>query len=240
MLSVFFALILTLNYGSIQAQTPTPDTLTYGQVVSGKIDSGDVLYTFKGELDDVVIISLKRDLKISNNKFEPGIRLRLGPKTIGTTKEHSIYYEARLVVALPKDGIYTIVATGKNQDKATTGEFNLRLLKAERLEDQKASEQTFVGQGPVQYFAVDAESPFAVSYKQSDSKLRLELGVNTIKGNGELDSVGKLSGDETVGGTLMIKPQEPTLYVFTIGEAPFSYGTDGVKADYTIQYNIAQ
>jgi len=234
-LGIVSALILGLGAFGAQAQ----DAIEAGDTVTGELtdDAFAVEYTYEGTEDEVVVITLAPvDLLAELNNPAIIVRDENGDDLL----RYDGYGSSTVVVLLPEDGEYTIVATRTDDAAGTSiGEYTLTVTAPDELEagdsvdDELTSEDTM-------YYVYRGDADFVLSYVR-EGEYAPEFTVNTLDTDITIDSLvtmatfgGKLATQGSVG---VIPGGE--IYVIKVGQARFDFYFDTVEARFTLQLSEA-
>ena len=128
-LGIISVLILALAAFGVQAQ----DAIAAGDTVTGELteDTFAVEYAYEGTADEVIVITLA-PVDVMGELGSPAIVVRDASGT--DLVRYDGYGTSNVVVLLPEDGTYTIVAT-RTDDKAGTsvGEYTLNVAAPQEL-----------------------------------------------------------------------------------------------------------
>jgi hypothetical protein len=234
-LGFVFVFIMSLAAFSVQAQ----DAITAGEPVTGELteDTFAVEYTYEGTADEVVVITLA-PVDVLGDLNNPAIIVN--DPDGNELLRYDGYGKSTVVVQLPADGTYTIVAT-RTDDKAGTsvGEYTLTVVQPQELaagdsvDEKVASDET-------QYYVYRGDADFVLSYAR-EGEYAPEFTVNTIDTEitvGSLDTVATVGGKLATQGAVGIIPGG-NVYVIKVGQALFDFYFDAVDATYTLQISEA-
>lgn len=210
--------------------------IVYGDTVTGEITNRDyeVLYTFEGSADDIVIAEMEA-LTFDSELSSPAILLLNSENDVvaDTTETFSIR-GALLVAELPADDTYTLIATRADGRGGTDqGEYWLRLSEVPVLEAGSNVDALIATDDPANYVAVrQGDEPLRLTYEKTDGEFAPEITVNRIEGS-SLESVISLTGDELQEATVSL-PNGAGLYVIAVTESLFSFSFEPEDAKYRL------
>lgn len=157
-------LVLTLGFGS--ALYAQGGTLTFGQAVSGTITDAQpgASYTFEGTAGEVVYIAMTPD------SWELPTELQLtgpGGALLGRVEEN--FFESALIgpLALPADGVYTVLATRPSYGQGREGSFALLVDRVEMtpITDSSAVLSGSIGQiSQINFYQFSGEKGDIIRY----------------------------------------------------------------------------
>lgn len=228
-------LALTLTGPALAQGGETP--IAYGDVVEGEITDRqfEVAYRFTGEAGDMLFIHLIPEE--SSELYEPSLILLDAENSLLTSIEG--WYEASLLVALPADGDYTLLAsrTGGRTGEGT-GNYTLilsevvNLAEVGSLEDEMTSEET-------RLYAIPADAPFTLEFERLSGDFSPELTINQLTDYGELDLVGTLFGFTLRKGAVLIEPdpeQPVDFYFVQLGMSMWDWSYEAGSSQYRLTY----
>lgn len=227
------ALLFLLVVPAVYAQ----ETIEVGQVVVGELttDVFELTYTFAGEEGQVVVITADPVDPLGDlNDTILKLRDASGTVLVDTTEAFS-FGSSILAVQLPATGTYTVTVTRENGAEGTSvGEFNLVVTSAAPITVDSPVTNSISSEGHDQYYVVNGDADFSLSYTKSAGDFFPDVVVYTIDTtDGSLDEAGILSGNTFSIGTLGYFTAN-TLYVVTVRERLFDFNFDEVTADYTL------
>jgi len=213
--------------------TPTP--IAYGESVQGAIsnESFEKAYSFEGAQGDVVIIEMKA-VEVFGDLSQPEVLLL--DATNNLLGASDTYGDVTFAAKLPADGSYTILATredGRSGD--SVGEFILSLSKPDVLSLDTPTNGTIDSESTA-FYVYESANSFTLSYERSGD-FSPEVAINIIGQDGDLESIGSLTGNQVRSGVLGIESASNSItstYVITLEEALFDFNFDLVSADYTL------
>lgn len=221
---------LVMLVGVLPVAGQDSTVIEYGQVVSGEItDSAfEVTYTFTGQAGDIVLITMEAVDTMSDMDY-PSVLLLDGENTVLAT--HDDLWDARIVVTLPDDGEYIVLATrrdGRGGD--SVGEYNLKLthlpvLTSGEVMTGKASSNQVI------YYAVTEQS-FMLNFSRSGDFAPAVI-VHTID-EGTLQDSATLHGDTLVELTASFEYSDESPVIIEISEAVFDFNFNEVSGEYSI------
>jgi hypothetical protein len=172
--------MLSLGLSTVAAQDATP--IEYGQTVEGTVDNStyEVEYTFTGSAGDLVAITMNR--LDTDSQIDAALVLRKGSFLVATNDDFS-YPLSLIVVQLPDDGDYTILATRSGGATGSTeGDFYLKVELVEPLASGSTVEATLFSDYEKQvpsvfYLAPEEDGPVKISYSQEIGELYGSLRI---------------------------------------------------------------
>lgn len=233
---VLYLLLTVFLTSVLPAAAQEGSVIVYNDVVTGELTAADydIPYRFSGKEDDVVVVVMQA-VDVLADLDSPLIALYEadGDLLVDTSEKFSIN-NALLVFQLPTDGEYTVVATRVDGPTGTSvGEFTLALLKPEVLTMGASLKNTISSEEFAQFYVVQSEGPFTISYVQQGGQFHPELTVNEIT-QGSLDEVASLSGQAVNRGVIGLNATSNTIYVVRVNESLLDFNFDEITADYTL------
>ena len=237
-LTFVFIIVMLLAFAGVQAQ----DAIEYGQSVSAEMTASDYefRYTFSGNAGDVVIIRMD-PVDIFGDLDNPVLLLLGEAGLIVDTNDSFSFGDALLAAELSAGGEYTVVATREDGIAGdSVGEFTVEMVLAEELTADKALSGTATSDERPQYYIVNSSDAFGVRYEKKGGDLATQINVNTLDADsGGLNEIAVMSGSDLEVGLLGIF-DSGSVYIVTVGEAPFDFNFDTVTADFELSLVIAE
>lgn len=188
--------------------------LKYGDSVKGEVTAKqtEVVYTFTGKKDDVVIVQTLSDEKAdSSSPLNAKVILSdaSGAALVDSSKDYAKNfigaYAETFFEKLPADGDYTITVT--RDDAESEGGYTLELFQPTPLELGKEIEGKATYKGYSRYLAIYSvvpESGISVIYAQTDGdKKGAQVAIEAYE-NEFLSRKALLEGDGLLGGSMFI------------------------------------
>lgn len=230
-LGIISVLILALAAFGVQAQ----DAIAAGDTVTGELteDTFAVEYAYEGTADEVIVITLA-PVDVMGELGSPAIVVRDASGT--DLVRYDGYGTSNVVVLLPEDGTYTIVATRTDDEAGTSvGEYTLTVAAPQELAVGDSVDMTLTSD-ETNYFVYRGDAAFVLSYVR-EGEFAPEFTVNTLDTEftpGSLDTVATVGGKLATQGSIGVIPGEQ-LYVIKVDQALFDFYFDTVEATYTLQ-----
>ncbi len=229
--------VLVALFGATVANAQ--ESLAYGDTVEANMTATEYEfeYTFTGTAGDVIIIDFQ-PVDQFGDLDDPVIVLTNADGVVASTVNAFSFGEATLFTQLPGDGDYTILATREGGVAGeSVGEFTLTLLVAEVLEPGAVVSGSSANDERLNYYTVNTESNFAVSYVKTGGDMPVDVILNTIdEESADLEELGLLRGAAITEGIFGVFPGG--LYILSVGEEQFNFAFDAQTADFNIELQI--
>jgi hypothetical protein len=218
--------------------------LEYGESVEGEITDKDfeVEYLFNANEGDVIAIELSPEDSFGDFS-QPSIILLDSEFNVLETVDANIS-NATLVYEIETSGEHLILATRQNgRAGEKVGAYTLKLdlvtilVDGQEIEDSSSS--SFV-----QYYAVNTDADFDVSYIYKGGDFFPEISINIINeglfSNNNLESIALATGDRLERSTIgvNVKSTSPHLYIVKIGEKLFDFNFSEKTVEYSIKLTV--
>lgn len=198
--------------------------LVYGDDVNGEISTQnfEITYTFDGLAGDIVMITMNAE---NTDQLDPYLYLLSGAGDILLQNDDSFGLNSRLIVNLPADDSYQIIATRRSGRSGNDkGKFSLSLDKVESIElDHLIEGQAIAGENPMLYiFISPITSRYVLYYKHLDGLYFPNIAVSKFSTEyAYTDSIASISGQKVYEGHITIELEADTVYFIAITN--FSY-----------------
>jgi hypothetical protein len=212
------------------------ETIAYGETINGTISDQnfEIAYTFSGGESDVIVAELESVDALGELERPILLLVNSQNEILGDTAETFSYQSALLAAELPAEETYTLLVTRENGRAGDdVGDFTLRLLLAPEIVAGRVVEDSSGTDAPKDYFvARQSGSPATLVYHKVDGDFAPEIAVHRIE-EGALTPVISMSGSELADGQVTL-PSSGSLYVISVGEAPFDFSFGDLKVTYEL------
>jgi len=228
---VTLVLLLLLVVTSLPAIAQ--ELLVAGEAVEGEItnDAFSVSYLYEGTAGEIIIVDLW-PVDILADYDNPAIAIRLNDEEI---LRYDGFGNTTIVTQLPEDGMYTIVATRRDDAEGTSvGEYTL-LLRNPTLLTLGEPVSAEIDSELTHYYYYDGKDDFMLSFAR-DGDFAPQVAINTVDTSatpGRLEAVAAMAGVAVSQGNMGIIPGS-SVYVITVGEPPFSINFGNPTAEYAL------
>ncbi|NLE52246.1 MAG: hypothetical protein GX613_12660 [Chloroflexi bacterium] len=230
---VAVALSLALAGTAFAQGDATP--IAYGDTVEGEVTNAEfeVPYRFTGAAGDVVQVRMVVD--DSGDFYEPTLILLDADNAVVASIE--AWYEALLLVPLPADGEYTILASRFGGRTGTAeGGYTLTLGALVGLQPGEAVEGEMTADDTVLY-AAPADAPFTLEVERISGDFSPEITVNVIGEYGDFEVIGTFYGETVRKMTLEIEPdleQPVDFYLIQMARSSWDWDFEPKSVQYTL------
>lgn len=223
------------------AQESRPRPLRIGDAVTGEITNEryEVVYEFESEATEIILFELKA-LDRSGDLRWPEIQL-LGDneRVLLDSNNWVSIYESVGVLVMPYSGSYMLIV-GRDDGRTgdSVGEYELRILRPQRLVMGETLSASALNDGNLNYYSVQPNgASFSIYYELQDGALRPYIQAYRIDEDAQMISIATLSGEELVSGNIGIDGASGELFIFTVGDSPYAYYYDNrtEQADYRLR-----
>ena len=224
------------------AQDGDENTIVYGAAVIGELTDREfeVEYYFDGKADDIIIIEMSSTEDFSDMRSPAIILLDPDFEILGS---QSGYPKARLIIQLPADGQYTIIATradGRAGD--SVGEYRLALRQPATLQDGVLIEETVTNNETDYYLIVNAED-FDLHYEKTSGDFHPTVTLYPLPEADDLQlhhRLATLSGERLARGSIGLADNANEVLIVTITQDQFSFTPGDVAANYTLLLELVK
>ncbi len=244
------AMLIIVNITALQSMTvraQTPLLIAPGETVQDTItnEASAIHYQFSGQVGDVYVFVMHGlDIGAGRGLYQPALMVRnpqneVIASTLDQFQMFGAYGGAYLAIALPLDGLYTLVATREGGAAGgTTGAFTLSMLIPIHLQPGVPASGTVQFGRDWDFYYYNGQNNFSVRYAHTGGDYWPEVAVHT-SANGSLTGVGYLLGDRVTQGQMGIFTGGEG-YFITVGALTSIYQTnnlypEGVSANYWIE-----
>ncbi|MBC8099581.1 MAG: hypothetical protein H7Y11_09065 [Armatimonadetes bacterium] len=238
-LSALLALVLaSLLATTVRAQ----DAAEYGDVFEGEMteDEYEFEITFEGEEGDIIALVLTpiiaEDAFISD-LTSPIMMLEFDGDTVADTTSQFVFGgPLSLVTVLEDSGEYTLFITREDGSSGdSVGEFEVAFNSVEILEIEEPVTGSAETDGGVNYYAVQSDSDWGISYLKADGDLDVEIAINRLDENSSgLTRVAYASGSELTEAAFGIL-EGGDVYIVTVGEPAFAFSFSPEDAEFQLE-----
>jgi hypothetical protein len=231
-----FLLTLVFAGAAVHAED---EAIEYGQKVTGEITSRnfEIPYVFSGKAKDMVIIEMRAvgtNSKLTNPAI---ILLNQNGDVVADTTRAIAYLNAFLVVQLPKDDDYTILASrSQGRSGKSVGQYTLELIQPEVLEAGSSLDGELSSKGRSNYYVIQSTgAALDLAYQKQTGQFFPQVSVARISTTNGFLTVASMSGRELLRGQINV-PSTRGLYIVTVGRSPLDIlPTQEVKTTYQLK-----
>jgi hypothetical protein len=227
-------LLVALFALAFAALAQAQDALVYGEPVIGtfEADTEEVEFAFDGVAGDIVLAQVYT-IDASSDANAVNVRvLDANGDVIAEDVADRDYSESRVIVELPEDGTYTLVAYKDDGYEDMEGEFTASVTALETLEAGQTIELNITNETYNQYVVLSADGGAAVSFEfvaTDDTPYVPSYHVATIDENGNIINYanGSLA---TLGSTVTfnVATDEGLLLVAYVSFDPINFMFDTI------------
>ncbi|MBX3063096.1 MAG: hypothetical protein KF726_08975 [Anaerolineae bacterium] len=233
----FAVVILALAF--LQPVSAQDRPLTYGTTISGELTEAtfEAVYGFAGQKGDVILVRMAGEEGFDSLR-DPVLQVLFNNQQVigDTSRFFGVFGEALLVLELPADADYSIVATRRGgRTGKSTGKFTLELMQPPALKLEQPITDSVNNKSRRFYTVVATPNLlFTVAYRKLSGMFYPKVVIHGVE-QGELQPRVKLIGDGMWSGQIGYLPQMNERWmIVSVGKDDELTGFDLLTAEYSI------
>lgn len=212
------------------------NALTYGSEIEGDISNQgfEAIYTFKGEKDDIVVITMIAD---TESTLDPYLYLTTLDNEVIAQNDDFFNLNSRIIVRLPEADTYQIVATRLGERTGDgEGRFSLSLESIPVTSGDITVEGTTnpTDSPPTHVFVLESSGSYTLTYTLVRGDYFPALVVEKVNGDDFYNEpVATIGGNGLKSGTVTLNLEADELYILSLQDS--YYTTPTTDAVYTVK-----
>lgn len=212
------------------------NALTYGSEVEGNISnqSFEAVYTFRGEKDDIVVITMIADV---DSSLDPYLYLTTLDNEVIAQNDDFFNLNSRIIVRLPENDTYQIVATRLGERTGDgEGSFSLTLEAVPVTSGDITVEGTTSPSDtpPTHVFVLESSGSYTLTYTIVRGDYFPALVVEKVSADDFYnEAVATIGGNGLKNGTVTLDLEADALYILSLQDN--YYTTPTTDAVYTVK-----
>ena len=237
-IAIALVAVSLLSFSAPAAAQREATPIEFGMTVEGALTNRDwdVLYSFNGAANEIVVINLIADDSAS---FDPYLYLTTPDNEIIAQNDDYFSLNARIIARLPETGDYDIVATRLGERTASgDGPFTLSLDKVRAATAGTVLEGSAVngGEPPTHVFFPEQPGVYTIRYTHIRGQYFPGLMISKITEDSSYEEdVAQISGRGMRAGELTLEFEPDAIYVLSVEQNYYDYSAETDAATiYTI------